>query len=189
VRYFTKELAKADGSQSLSKAQQAAISRKFLRNLKAYHKQLEKLRPRLSKQAWNFFYFGFGRWGLHDAEMLSFAIGDGLDYRANGGRPFKINKAKTTARVEILSRLQDLLCTFACSSVSKAIFDYPTDDPFEGSRRIDMLLTYELTAADSRHLRLEFLFCSGATILLEFTRLKFNRKRIARRYASGAMCS
>ena len=189
MKYFTKEIAKADNDPSLSKSQQAAIDRQFIRNVNAYRHQLEKLRPRLSNQAWRFFYRGFGRWGLHDAELLSFAVGDGVDYRTDGRQPFRINRAKTTVRIKILSRLQDLLYVFDCRGVSKAVFDYPTADPFEGSRRIDMLLSYELTAADSRNLRLEFLFCSGATILLEFTRLKFNRKRIARRYASGAMCS
>jgi hypothetical protein len=185
MEYFAKEFAKADNDPSLSKAQDAAIHRKFFRASKAYSKQLQKLRPRLSKQAWNFFYLGFGRWGLHDAELLSFAVGDGLDYRADGRHPFAINKAKTTARIRILNRHQNLLCTFTCSGVLKAVFDYPTDDPLGDSRRVDMLLTYELTAADSRHLCIEFLFVSGATILVEFTRLKFSRERIHRRYPSS----
>jgi hypothetical protein len=69
MKYFTKEFPKADNSSSLSKRQQEAIHRKFLRNSKAYQKQLSKLEGRVSQAAWNFFYFGFGRWGLHDAHL------------------------------------------------------------------------------------------------------------------------
>ncbi len=189
MKYFTKEFSKADNDPSLSKAQREAVHRKFLKSCEAYSRQLEKLRPRLSRQAWNFFCLGFGQWGLHDAELLSFSAGDGIDYRADGKRPFRINKAKTAVRIVFLNRLQNLLCTFTCSEVSKAVFDYPTNDILGDSKRIDMLLTYELTAADSRKLRLEFLFVSGATILVEFSRLKFRRQRIRRRYPSGAMYS
>jgi hypothetical protein len=189
MKYFTKEFPKADNDPSLSKAQQESVHRKFLRNCRAYSKQLEKLRPRLSKQAWNFFYFGFARWGLHDARLLSFAAGDGLEYRADGRQPFRINKQKAVARIRILDRHQNLLCTFTCRGVSKAVFDYPSDDPLWDLGRIDDLLTYELTAADGRHLRLEFLFASGATILVEFTRLKFTRQRIRRRYPLTARYS
>jgi hypothetical protein len=64
MKYFTKEFPKADNSRSLSKAQQQAIYRKFVRNSEAYKKQLRKLEGRISRQAWNFFCLGFGRWGL-----------------------------------------------------------------------------------------------------------------------------
>ena len=163
--------------------------RKFLQNCKAYSKQLEKLRPRVSEQAWNFFYLGFARWGLHDARLLSFAAGDGLDYEVNGKAPFRINKQRAKVQIKILNRHQNLLCTFACSGVSKAVFDYPSADPLSNWGRVDDLLTYELTAADGRDLRLEFLFASGATILVEFTRLKFRRQRIRRRYPLEATYS
>lgn len=190
MRYFTKDFPKADNNPRLSKAQQKAMHRLFLRRSAAYDRQLRALRHRLSKQAWNFFYFGFGRWGLHDAQLLTCTFGDGLDYKPNGLHPLRVNKEKVKARIQILDRHQNLLCTFTCRGISKAVFDYPTDDPLWNDRGcVDMLLTYEMTAASDRYLRLEFLFASGATIKVEFERLHFKRERIRRRYSETTIYS
>jgi len=180
MKYFTKEFPKADNSSSLSKRQQEAIHRKFLRNSKAYQKQLSRLEGRVSKAAWNFFYFGFGRWGLHDARLLSFTAGDELELPADGSLRFRYNTQKARVRVLILNRHQNLLYSFTCSDIRKAVFDYPTDDPLWISGRLDDVLTYELTAANKQYLRMEFLFSSGATILVEFARLQFRRQRVYR---------
>jgi hypothetical protein len=181
MKYFTKEFPKADNSRSLSNLQQAAIHRKFLRNCKAYRKQLTKLEGRISQEAWNFIYFGFGRWGLHDAHLLSFAAGDGLDHPADGSLPFNYDTQKAKVRFLILNWHQNLLYSFNCSGIRKAVFDYPTDDPLWNLGRLDYILTYELTAVNERFLRLEFLFSSGATILVEFVRLRFKRQRVRTR--------
>lgn len=188
MKYFTKEFPKADNDPSLSKARCEAIHRNFLRACDAYRKQLKKLRPRLSRQAWNFFYFGFARWGLHDAHLLSFSAGDGLDYAADGRRPFRYNRQKAAARIRILDRHQNLLTTFTCVGVWRAVFDYPSGDPLSDNwGRVDHLLTYEMTAANGGLLSLEFLFASGATILVEFKRLQFKRQRVRRQYSATAI--
>jgi hypothetical protein len=189
MKYFTKEFVKADNDSSLTKAQSHTVSSKFERMCRAYRRQLAKLEPRISKQAWNFFYLGFGRWGLHDARLMSFAAGDGLDYRANGKQPFRINKQKAKARIRILNHDQNLLYTFECNGIQKTVFDFPTEDPLWNCGRVDLLHSYELTEARKGLLCLEFLFTSGATILVEFAQLKFERKRIHRTYASQAMYS
>ena len=189
MKYFTKESYRASNSRALTKAQRQVIDRRFLRNCKAYSKQLEKLRGRISRQAWNFFYFGFGRWGLHDACLLSFAAGDGLDHPCDGRVPFRYNREKAKVRILILNRHQNLLCAFECRDILRAIFDYPTDDPLWDTDRLDHLLTYELTAVNGRLLRLEFLFDSGATILVEFDRLIFRRRRVRRQFPIEAMWS
>jgi hypothetical protein len=186
MRYFTKEFIKADNDSSLSRTKHDEVGRKFERNCRAYRKQLAKLRPRVSKQAWIFFYFGFGRWGLHDARLISFAAGDGLDYRIDGRHPFRINKQKAKVRIQILSHDQNLLCDFRCSEVRKAVFDFPSEDPLWNSGRVDDLHSYELTTASKNFLRLEFLFTSGSTILIEFMRLGFRRQRVRRRYPAEA---
>jgi hypothetical protein len=51
---------------------QKALNESFKKTLSAYHKQLAKLQGRISRQAWNFFAFGFRGWGLHDALMPAF---------------------------------------------------------------------------------------------------------------------
>jgi hypothetical protein len=182
MKYFGKEFTVADNNSSLSRRRREEIHKQFLKNCKAYRNQLAKLRPRLSKQAWIFF-FGFRRWGLHDARLLNFSVGDGLDYRANGKQPFEINNRRAKVQIRVLNRLQNLLYTFTCGGVRKVEFDYPSDEPLFNWGRIDLLNTYELTAADKRYLRLEFQFTSGATALVECIRIKFSRERIRRRYS------
>jgi hypothetical protein len=39
-----------------------ALNENFKRTVNAYQKQLGKLESRISRQAWNFFAFGFGGW-------------------------------------------------------------------------------------------------------------------------------
>ena len=66
------------------------MDRRFERTLSAYQKQLAKLEGRTSRQAWNLFAFGFRGWGLHDARLQAFSVGDGLDHPADGKqRPYK----------------------------------------------------------------------------------------------------
>ena len=189
MKYFTKEFIKADDESSLSKARRQAIDRKFDRNCKAYRRQLARLESRISKQAWNFFYFGFARWGLHDARLISFTAGDGLDYQANGKQPFRINKQKAKVRIQILNHDQNLFCTFNCSGIRKAVFDFPSEDPLWNANQVDNVHSYELTQASKHFMCLEFLFTSGATILVEFAQLRFDRTRIHRSYATQAMYS
>ncbi len=63
---------------------QKALDRGFTRTCRAYQRQLAKLEGRVSRQAWNFFALGFRGWGLHDARLLAFSVGDGLDHLADG---------------------------------------------------------------------------------------------------------
>ena len=65
-----------------------ALGEKFEKTVRAYQKQLAKLEGRVSRQAWNFFALGFGGWGLHDARLLAFSVGDGLDHLADGRQRF-----------------------------------------------------------------------------------------------------
>ena|ERR1700691_3452353 len=186
MKYFIKELLNAKHNEPITKGQWHADRRKFQRTCNAYQKQLRKLKGRVSRQARNFFYFGFARWGLHDAHLLSFAIGDGLNHRADGRLPFKYNREKAKVRISILDRHQCLLYTFDCSAIRSVNFDYPKQDPRWDWGRIDHILTYELNAVNKRYLSLEFQVDSDATIFVEFARLKFKRQRIRRRYPPEA---
>src|SRR5213595_3673367 len=125
MKYFTKEFIKADDKSALSKARRQAIDRKFDRNCKAYRRQLARLESRISKQAWNFFYSGFARWGLHDARLISFTAGDGLDYRANGKQPFRINKQKAKVRIQILNHDQNLSALSTAAASARLFLTFP----------------------------------------------------------------
>jgi hypothetical protein len=58
MKYFPQEESSGDEYASLTTAQRKALDRKFSRNFKAYHKQLDKLKRRISPQAWKFFALG-----------------------------------------------------------------------------------------------------------------------------------
>jgi hypothetical protein len=159
---------------------QKTLKRGFKRNFRAYQKQLAKLEGRVSRQAWNFFAFGFGGWGLHDARLLAFSVGDGLDHVADVRQQFDGNKQKAKVRILILNRKQTLLYSFVCTDVRKVVFKYPVQNTRWDYRRIELLETYELTAVNKHYLSLEFLFSSNTTLLVEFGRLKFDRQRARR---------
>jgi len=77
---------------------QKAFDRGFKKNFSAYQKQLAKLQGRVSRQAWNFFAFGFRGWGLHDARLLAFSVGDGLDHLADARQQFDKNEQRRKCR-------------------------------------------------------------------------------------------
>jgi hypothetical protein len=158
-----------------------ALSENSKKTVSAYQKQLDKLEGRISRQAWNFFAFGFGGWGLHDARLLALSVGDGLDHLANGRKQFDENKQKAKARILILNRKQTLLYSFVCTHIRRVVFRYPVQNTRWDSRQIELLETYELTAVSKRYLSLELLFSSNATLLIEFGRLKFKRRRVGQR--------
>jgi hypothetical protein len=180
MKYFAHEASYDKQRASLSGAQRKALDRRFDRTLKAYQRQLAKLESRISRQAWNFFAFGFGGWGLHDACLLDFSVGDGLDNPSDGRARFDVNKQRAKVRILILNRKQTLLYSFVCTDIRTAAFNYPVQDTRWVSRRVEHLETYDLTAVNKHYMSLEFLVSSNATLLVEFGRLKFNRQRMGR---------
>jgi hypothetical protein len=156
-----------------------ALNENFKKTVSAYQKQLAKLEGRISRQAWNFFAFGFGGWGLHDACLLAFSVGDGLDRLANDRKQFDEKKQKAKARILILNFKQTLLYSFVCTDIRSVVFKYPVQNTRWDSRQIELLETGELTAVNKHYLSLEFLFSSNATLLVEFGRLQFKRQRVS----------
>jgi hypothetical protein len=180
MKYFPQEESSGDKYASLTNAQRKAIDRQFSRNLKAYHKQLDKLKGRISRQAWRFFALGFGDLGLHDARLLTLSVGDNLNFAVDRNQGSKARKQKTEVRILILNRKQTHLYSFVCTEIRKFLFNYPAQDPRWNSDQIELLETYELTSVNKRYLSLELLFSSNATLLVEFGQLKFKRQRLPR---------
>src|SRR5215471_5776295 len=143
-----------------------------------YRRELDSLRPRLSRAAWDFFRHGFARTGLHDANLLSFNIGDGLDYRADGKAPFRLNLQKLSARLEFLNYEQDFHYTFEFRGVTRAQCDLFSAAP--GGPGVGDLFTYELVSIDDDHLQFGCLFAVGASITIQFRKLIFRRRRTNR---------
>jgi len=70
--------------------------------------------------------------------------------------------------------------------VSRVSTDLFVDEESFAKSLADLYI-YELTATDKKRLQLGFLFGSGASVMIEFQRLVFRRRRIKRKYELGEM--
>jgi hypothetical protein len=181
MKYFTYGLiAAANDWVGQTRSDQAKAEKQLWKAAQKYHRELDRLKPRIGRRAWEFFRHGFGPTGLHDGRLLSMRIGDGLDYLADGTRPFRLNHQKLAARVEFLN--------------SEHVFHYVFDLRGVGCIHSDLFLdacvgrgagdlyTYEILAIDDDNLQLAFLFASGAAVIVRFRKLVFKRRRVDRRY-------
>ena len=172
MKYFTKELWAAGNSRREGACDWSYEQGKL--NTEEYYRQLERLRPRLSEEAYGFFTAE----DVHDGRLLEFAAGDGVAHDASGPAKFDINAHKTSARIKLLGPNLDVLYTLKYTKVRRVVFDYPTSEPLFHSegRHIGDWGYHELTPADDRYLRHEILFASGTTILIAFRHFSFKRE-------------
>jgi hypothetical protein len=189
MKYFTYSLIAANNDwieQSEEEYQKA--EKQFWVTVEDYHRELEGLKSRVSQKAWHFFRYGFARYGLHDARLLSFNVGDGLDYVTDGSVPFRINRQRTSARLQFLNYQQDLHYLFEFRGIKRIQNDLFADEEMV-AQSIGDLYTYELTEVDKDTLQLGFLFASGASIVIQFRKLVFRKQRIKRQYEVDEMYS
>jgi hypothetical protein len=186
MKYFTPELAAA--SISGNPKWRAEAHREFSRRSRAYHRELERLRGRVSRKAWEFFRYGFGRTGLHDANLIFFTAGDGLNYCVDGKQPYRVNHQPAEVRIQFLNRTQDLVHAFTFRAVRRIECNLPTELRANNWSRssIDMLTTYEFTSPEKGFLRAEFLFISDGHILVDFKKLIYSKKRVKRTYPTSS---
>jgi hypothetical protein len=187
MRYFTYDLIAAanDWIPQSVKARRNAEKR-LAAVLKKYQRQLDALENRMSRSAWQFFRYGFGSRSLHDGRLLALKVGDGLNYTPTGTFPFFLNRQRTSAIIEFLNYEQDLHYVFDLRGVRHFYSDlFPEKESY--AKSVGDLYTYELTASGKDGLRLGFLFASGASIVVDFERMVFRKKRVRRRYPVGDM--
>ena len=188
MRYLTYDLIAAANDwveQSPAELQQAEA--RFTAAVKEYQRQLDHLKSRVSREAWQFFRYGFGSESLHDARLLSLQVGDGLRYIADGKQPFRLNRQRTSVLVEFLNYEQTAHYSFDLRQVKRLNCDLFADVQ-SYAKSIGDLYTYELTAVDD-NLQLGLLFATGATIVTEFGKLVFRKKRLKLQYEAGEMYS
>jgi len=189
MKYFThKRIAAANDWIEQTTPELRKAEKRFESVVAEYRLELESLKPRVSRAAWDFFRHGRDETGLHDARLLSLRVGDGLNYTPDGVTPFRINRQRTGIIVEFLNYEQSFHYVFDLRRVSRVSTDLFIE---EGSfaKSLGDLYIYELVAIDEQILQLGFLFASGATISIDFERLVFRRRRIDRQYESGEMYS
>lgn len=187
MRYFPdiKDGIKLDNSSTATTALVRANDAKYLRNLRAYYKHLDKISGRLEKNVYQFFRFGFAEKSLHDGLLVSLSIGDAIGY--DDSRivlsPFsRFGHGRGAVEIRIANYERDSLHTFNFSGIKSLSVDIPTADPlwFTPGRSLGTIYTYEIFAASSRYLRCEWLLDSGGTIVVLFERLKYKRRRLAK---------
>jgi hypothetical protein len=185
MKYFTYGLvAAANDWIDQSEEESRLAEQQFWATVEDYHRELEELKSRVSKAAWNFFRYGFARYGLHDANLLSLSVGDGLDYVADGVSPFLLNRQRTSAKIKFLNFEQDLHYLFDLRGVKRIETDLFIEESLY-AKSIGDLFTYELTGVNESLLQLSFLFASGATFTIQFQKLVFRRNRIKRKNEVG----
>ena len=179
MKYFKKELWAAANSENEAKEKHAL--RQWNRNLKAYVRQVEKLKPRLTKAAYRF----FTKENLHDGRLLSFTTGDDIDYDLKLVALNSRNRGEPSVTMSVLNYTQDALYILKYKKLRKILFDFPTEEPLfyqEGDSIHDWGYE-ELTSANRHYLRHEVLFSSGATILMEFQ--NFSYKKVILKNSKG----
>lgn len=185
MRYFTFDLiSKANDWTKQTESAHRKAEQAFESAAKKYHRELDTLEPRISRDAFKFFRNGFGRDGLHDARLLSLRVGDGLNYKPDGSKPFLINHQQAAAIIEFLNYEQDLHYVFDLRGLSRFNSDLMVEKQ-SYAKSLGDLYIYELTAADDNRLQLGFLFASGATMVAQFKKLVFRRSPVARSYELG----
>lgn len=176
MKYFTYERIEAANDwieQSESKHEKAKED--FRKAGKLYFEELESIKQRVSKPAWEFFRYGFAEYGLHDARLLSFNIGDNEVYSA--AKSAFERKRGTSAKIHFLSQTRKYYYTFDLRGVKSSKLDISIDEDLY-EKNIGDLFAYELTEFDSEFLQLGFFFASGAEINVIFRKLVFKRQSL-----------
>ena len=182
MRYFTYDLvAAANDWVRQSRVSHRKAEKRFDSAVKKYQRQLDGLEHRVSRGAWQFFRYGFGSNSLHDARLLALKIGDGVTFTPSGRSPFLLNRQHTTAVIEFLNYEQDFHYIFDLRGVRSLKGDLFIDKQSFAESLGDLYI-YELSDGGNDRLRLGFLFATGATIVVEFKKMVFRRKRINRSY-------
>lgn len=181
MRYFTYDLiAAANNWVKQTPAQQRQAAAEFAAAVEKYQRELDSMKSRISRDAWQFFRYGYDEEGIHDARLLSLKVGDGLNYVADGSEPFRVNHQRVSVRIEFLNYEQTRHYSFDLRKVKRLKCDLFGEEPFN-THRIGDLYICELTMAGA-DLQLGLQFANGATIVAQFEKLVFRKKRLKRRY-------
>jgi hypothetical protein len=172
MKYFTKDLWLAWNNQgSIDPKKAIEIGNEAFDN---YRHELERLKPRLGAQTYEF----FTRESLHDGRVLSLIVGDGINHEVGGVKPFDINARQTAVRIQVFGSEMDVLYTLSYEGIRRVVFDFPSDEPLfyhEGDNIGDWGYD-EISAPDAKYLRHEVLFSSGTSVVIEFKKFSYSKE-------------
>ncbi|HYL93358.1 MAG TPA: hypothetical protein VEW69_09405 [Alphaproteobacteria bacterium] len=157
------------------------------REWESYRKHLASLKPRLSKNAWKYFWEGFAETGIHDARLVALTIGDGLRRVPE--------RSRLKIKADFINQSSKYLFSFSYSRIKRFDFqfdatvgqhlidratgkDFHSANAYLDRNELGDVMGDELTAVDDRYLRHEILFVSQARIVIEAAQLSFGRNVI-----------
>jgi hypothetical protein len=184
MKYLTRQVIFEANDIDAEPAVMAQAEKRFEEACYAYFRELEKLKGRISGPAFEFLRHGSCEEGLHDGNVLAFSFGDGMSYLPDGQQPFLVNRRKASANISILNFEQNRHYSFDLLGVKRINADMFIDEGVRGVEFGD-LYTYELVDVGENRLQLGLLFASGATVVVEFTKLRFSKRRIKPQYSRG----
>jgi hypothetical protein len=163
MKFFTKDLwlALQDRTRNVIPLQEQAS--------RAYRAQLQDLRPRLSRESFQFFLEA----DVHDGELLGLAIIDGSRPAplTEPTRPWEtLRNHPIRVKLSVLDAMDKLIWHLSYTTVRRLLVDFPTEQPLfhqDGNGFGDWGY-HELTDVGSGFLRHEILFATGAVLLFEF---------------------
>ncbi len=146
-----------------------------------YWRHVDEIKPRLPKLAYQLFRYGFAETGLHDAKLLSFTIGDGLDFVPDGTVRFTRKCADLVARLRLLGQSGEYHHLFEMRGEIATSMDL-TGDNWDGQPGDELadLNYYEIVALDDRYLQLGLWFSNDSTLIIRFRKLRYRYRRLFR---------
>lgn len=179
LRYYIPELQNAVNAEPFDIARYKRAQAKQMRLNRAYLLQLTKLKDRLSKKSYSLFCNP--KAPLFDADLFEFSFGDGVGSSA-GVDLYRSRKALVRARFKSFDGKMLHILTYK----DIAAFDakLPAVRWFGSSfaeRRMDSLIHHELTSINNKLMQHSYLFVSGATVTVQFQRVKWDTQRISSR--------
>jgi hypothetical protein len=176
LKYYDPELQDAGNAEPYDEARFQRAGAKAKRLCSAYLKQLAQLRPRLSKRTYSL--FADERQLLFDSNVLEFMFGDSFKrYRTRGFR------FTTAVSAKFLDFDMKTIHVLKYRGVDSLNINVPSERWYDwggASKNIDRLLANELTAVNPTMMEHRFLFSSGTTISVKFSRVTWGTKRAPR---------
>jgi hypothetical protein len=177
MKYYLRELqdfmnSENDSAESTKHA--IKIARKQARLHKEYLSQLSQLQKRITARTYTLLHTSSDP--LFDSNLMAFSIGDSVRKKVKYGAEW----FHTEVFIRLITFEEDAIYTLKYRGVDSVRFDLPHEKWYNwpSVHDIGCLLSHEVLPADEVYLSHEFLFTSGATLMIKFKKLDFEKMKI-----------
>jgi hypothetical protein len=182
LRFFkdTKRGIELENSEDEDPAAALERMRQWVESNRLYHEHLAEIADRLGAAAYNFFHLGWADTGLHDGILLSLSFGDHIGFIDTLPPRLRFGRGMTVLEMKIVNYNLDTLHVFTFKGLKSVVVDIPSDKPlwFEPGGKLGSIYSYEVVSASPEYLTIEWLLDSGGTILVDFKKLLYKKKKL-----------